>query len=82
MAPQIDPMDWGDEEDNPSTAMDVDTRSTSELSLDVSGNTVKWPVRLINGQRYLIADQSADRRAVAKISSTWPYGHEQRLMDS
>ena len=81
MAPQIDPMDWGDKEDNPSTTVDVDTRSTSELLLDVSGNTPKLPVRLINGQRSLIADQSANRRAGAKISSIWPYGHEQQLMD-
>jgi hypothetical protein len=74
-------MDWDDEEDNPSTAIDVDTRNTSKLPSVVSNNTPKLPMRLINGRRYLIVDQSANRRAGAKISLIWVHGLELRLID-
>jgi hypothetical protein len=75
-------MDWDDRENNLSTATDVDTRSTSELPSDVSDSTPKLPTRLINGRRYLMVDQSANRRAGVNISLIWPYGRELRLIDS
>jgi hypothetical protein len=74
-------MDWDDRENNLSTATDVDTRSTSELPSDVSDSTPKLPTRLINGRRYLMVDQSANRRAGVKISLIWPYGRELRLIN-
>jgi hypothetical protein len=78
MAPQIDPMDWDNKENNLSTATDVDT---SELPSDVFNSTPKLFTRLINGRRYLIVDQSANRRAGVKTSLIWPYGRELRLID-
>jgi hypothetical protein len=53
MARLFDPIDWGEEENNLSSAIGSGTRITSEIASDNSNNTPKLPVRLINGRRYL-----------------------------
>jgi hypothetical protein len=74
MAALLDSMDWGDEENDLSTAIGSGTRIASKIARDDSDNTPKLPIRTINGKRYLDVDQSANRRAGSKISSIWQHG--------
>jgi hypothetical protein len=71
MTPLFDPMDWEDGEEVQSTVTGADSQITSSLGAESSDSAPKLPVRLIKGRRYLIIDQSANRRAGSKISPIW-----------
>jgi len=74
MAQLFDSMDWVDKEDDLTTALGTDNpQTTTEVVAQVaqSAEPQPLPIRVIRGKKYLIVDQSANRRAGSKASVIW-----------
>jgi len=50
MAALFDSMDWVDKENELGTVIGSDIRIASEIARDGSGNTLKLPIRTVNGE--------------------------------
>jgi len=72
MAQLFDLMDWVDKEDVQTTDLGTDTPQSSD----------QLPTRVIRGKKYLIVDQSANRRVGSKISAIWQHGLELRSLNT
>jgi hypothetical protein len=82
----MDAIDFDfDDDDNLSTALGTETLAVRDMVPEGFDNTPRArgsPEQTTQGKRYLVVEQSANKRHQSKISKIWQYGIELRALDT
>jgi hypothetical protein len=79
-------MDSSFDGDDLSTALGTETLAGREMVPEGFDNAPNsrdsMPIELIGGRRLLKVDQTANPRAISKVSEIWEHGFEYRWLDN
>jgi hypothetical protein len=82
----MDAIDFDfDEDDDLSTALGNEALAARDMvpeDFDNIPRAPRAPEQLIQGRRYLVVEQSANRRSHSKVSKIWQHGSELRALDT